>query len=101
MVPARDANGVDHRTKVYPILRVYTDQMGPDGQPLYYDAAMTRDGTTAENDEIVPISLKRGFDFMGNMGTLAELHEATGDRQTFGTGRERGGAEARKSTLRI
>ena len=31
LVPARDANGVDHPDKVYPILRVYTDQMGPDG----------------------------------------------------------------------
>ena len=96
LVPARDANGVDHPDKVYPILRVYTDQMGPDGQPLYYDAAMTRDGTTAENDEIVPISLKRGFDFMGNMGTLAELMKRPEIAQRLEQGEKEGGAEARK-----
>ena len=96
LVPARDANGVDHPDKVYPILRVYTDQMGPDGQPLYYDAAMTRDGTTAENDEIVPISLKRGFDFMGNMGTLAELMKRPEIAKRLEQGEKEGGAEARK-----
>ena len=96
LVPARDANGVDHPDKVYPILRVYTDQMGPDGQPLYYDAAMTRDGTTAENDEIVPISLKRGFDFMGNMGALAELMKRPEIAKRLEQGEKEGGAEARK-----
>ena len=55
LVLARDANGGPPGQGVHPILR-HTDQMGPDGQPLYYDAAMTRDGTTAENDEIAPIS---------------------------------------------
>ena len=96
LVPARDANGVEHPDKVYPILRVYTDQMGPDGQPLYYDAAMTRNGTTAENDEIVPISLKRGFDFMGNMGTLAELMKRPEIAKRLEQGEKEGGAEARK-----
>lgn len=96
LVPARDANGVDHPDKVYPILRVYTDQMGPDGQPLYYDAAMTREGTTKPNDEIVPIDLKRGFDFMGNMGTLAELMKRPEIAARLEQGEKEGGAEARK-----
>lgn len=96
LVPARDANGVDHPDKVYPILRVYTDQMGPDGQPLYYDAAMTREGTTDPNDEIVPIDLKRGFDFMGNMGTLVELMKRPEIAARLEQGEKEGGAEARK-----
>ena len=96
LVPARDANGVDHPDKVYPILRVYTDQMGPDGQPLYYDAAMTREGTTDPGDEIVPIDLKRGFDFMGNMGTLAELMKRPEIAARLEQGEKEGGAEARK-----
>ncbi len=96
LVPARDANGVDHPDKVYPILRVYTDQMGPDGQPLYYDAAMTRKGTTDPGDEIVPIDLKRGFDFMGNMGTLAELMKRPEIAARLEQGEKEGGAEARK-----
>ncbi len=96
LVPARDANGVDHPDKVYPILRVYTDQMGPDGQPLYYDAAMTREGTTDPGDEIVPIDLKRGFDFMGNMGTLAELMKRPEIAKRLEQGEKEGGAEARK-----
>lgn len=96
LVPARDANGVDHPDKVYPILRVYTDQMGPDGQPLYYDAAMTRKGTTDPGDEIVPIDLKRGFDFMGNMGTLVELMKRPEIAARLEQGEKEGGAEARK-----
>src|SRR5690606_6718593 len=96
LVPARDANGVDHPDKVYPILRVYTDQTGPDGQPLYYDAAMTREGTTNPNDEIVPIDLKRGFDFMGNMGTLVELMKRPEIAARLEQGEKEGGAEARK-----
>ncbi len=96
LVPARDANGVDHPDKVYPILRVYTDQVGPDGQPLYYEAALTRNGTTAENDEIVPISIKRGFDFMGNMGALVELMKRPEVAKRLEQGEKEGGAEARK-----
>ena len=96
LVPARDANGVDHPDKVYPILRVYTDIIGPDGQPLYYNAAMTRNGTTDEKDQIVPIDLKRGFDYMGNMGTLVELMKRPEIAARLEQGEKEGGAEARK-----
>lgn len=96
LVPARDANGVDHPDKVYPILRVYTDIIGPDGQPLYYDAAMTRDGTTDEKDQIVPIDLKRGFDYMGNVSTLAEVLRNPAIAKRLAEGEKEGGPEARK-----
>ena len=55
----------------------------------------TREGTTDPGDEIVPIGLKRGFDFMGNMGTLAELMKRP-EIAARGAGRKEGGAEARK-----
>ena len=96
LVPAQDANGVSYPDKVYPILRVYTDMIGPDGQPLYYDAPMTRDGTTGEKDQIVPIDLKRGFDYMGNMGTLVELMKRPEIAARLEQGEKEGGAEARK-----
>lgn len=96
LVPARDANGVDHPDKVYPILRVYTDIIGPDGQPLYYDAAMTRNGTTDEKDQIVPIDLKRGFDYMGNVVTLAEALRNPAIAKRLAEGEKEGGPEARK-----
>lgn len=96
IVPARDANGVDHPDKVYPILRVYTDIIGPDGQPLYYDAAMTRNGTTDEKDQIVPIDLKRGFDYMGNVGTLAEALRNPAIAKRLAEGEKEAGPEARK-----
>jgi len=96
LVPAQDANGVSYPDKVYPILRVYTDIIGPDGQPLYYDAAMTRDGTTDEKDQIVPIDLKRGFDYMGNVGTLAEALRNPAIAKRLAEGEKEGGPEARK-----
>ncbi len=96
LVPAQDANGVSYPDKVYPILRVYTDMIGPDGQPLYYDAPMTRDGTTGEKDQIVPIDLKRGFDYMGNVGTLAEALRNPAIAKRLAEGEKEGGPEARK-----
>ena len=57
---------------------------------------MTRDGTTDENARIVPIGLKRRFDFMGNMGTLAELMKRPEIAARLEQGEKEGGAEARK-----
>ena len=69
LVPARGADGIDHPDKVFPIVRVYVQT--DDGSEKYYDAPLTRNGTTEANDAIVPLDLKRGFDYMGQMGTLA------------------------------
>ena len=44
----------------------------------------------------MPISLKRGFDFMGNMGTLAELMKRPEIAARLEQGEKEGGAEARK-----
>lgn len=94
LVPARGADGIDHPDKVYPIVRVYTDQIGPDGQPLYYDAPLTRNGTTDAKDAIVPLDLKRAFDYMGQMGTLATA--AGGISAKLKQGAQEAGPEAKK-----
>lgn len=96
LVPARDANGVDHPDKVYPIVRVYTDKVGADGQPLYYDAPMTRDGSTENGDKIVPLDLKRGFDYMGQMGTLATAAQSPQIATKLAQGAQEAGPEAKK-----
>lgn len=96
LVPARDADGIDHPDKVYPIVRVYTDKIGPDGQPLYYDAPLTREGTTDAKDAIVPLDLKRGFDYMGQMGTLATAAQSPQIAAKLAQGAQEAGPEAKK-----
>lgn len=71
LVPVRDANGVEHPDKVFPIIRVYTDKKGPDGQPMYYDAPLTENRSSDPDDPVKAVDLKHAFDYMGNMGTLA------------------------------
>ena len=71
LVPVRDANGVEHPDKVFPIIRVYTDRKGPDGSPLYYDAPLTENRSSDPDDPVKAIDLKHAFDYMGNVGTLA------------------------------
>jgi hypothetical protein len=50
---------------VLPIIRVTTDQVGPDGQQLYYDAPMTQDGSV--DGKIVPLSIRDTIERMKNM----------------------------------
>lgn len=94
LVPARDANGVDHPDKVYPIVRVYVQT--DDGSELYYDAPMTRDGSTENGDKIVPLDLKRGFDYMGQMGTLATAAQSPQIAAKLAQGAQEAGPEAKK-----
>ncbi len=92
LVPARDADGIDHPDKVYPIVRVYVQ--GEDGTEKYYDAPLTRNGTTDAKDAIVPINLKRAFDYMGQMGTLATAAGGISDK--LAQGAQEAGPEAKK-----
>lgn len=52
-----------------PRLRVYVKT--DDGAEKFYDAPMTKGGSTGADDQVVGIDMKRAFDFMGNLGTLA------------------------------
>lgn len=92
LVPARDADGIDHPDKVYPIVRVYVQ--ADDGTEKYYDAPLTRNGTTDAKDAIMPIDLKRAFDYMGQMGTLATA--AGGISNKLAQGAQEAGPEAKK-----
>lgn len=92
LVPARGADGIDHPDKVFPIVRVYVQ--GEDGAEKYYDAPLTRNGTTDAKDAIVPINLKRAFDYMGQMGTLATAAGGISDK--LAQGAQEAGPEAKK-----
>lgn len=94
LVPARDADGIDHPDKVYPIVRVYVQ--GEDGAEKYYDAPLTRNGTTDAKDAIVPINLKRAFDYMGQMGTLATAAQSPQIAAKLAQGAQEAGPEAKK-----
>lgn len=94
LVPARGADGIDHPDKVFPIVRVYVQT--DDGSEKYYDAPLTRNGTTEANDAIVPLDLKRGFDYMGQMGTLAIAAQSPQIATKLAQGAQEAGPEAKK-----
>ena len=94
LVPARGADGIDHPDKVFPIVRVYVQT--DDGSEKYYDAPLTRNGTTEANDAIVPLDLKRGFDYMGQMGTLATAAQSPQIATKLAQGAQEAGPEAKK-----
>lgn len=53
---------------VIPRLRVYTTLTDENGQNLYYDAPMTKNGTADPNDQVQAIDVKHGMDWLGNLG---------------------------------
>ncbi len=71
--PAIDASGQAHPNRFIPRLRVYVQGVSPTGGEMYYDAPMTQNGSTEEGDKVVAIDVKRGMDWMGNMGLLSEI----------------------------
>ena len=79
LVPVKDANGVEHPDKVFPVLRVYVAHPGINGPVMengatgYYDAPLTQNGTSDPNDPPKALSLDHAFDYMGKVGAMAEL----------------------------
>jgi len=47
--------------------------VSPTGGELYYDAPLTQRRTGEPNDPVVAIDMRQGMDWMGNLGTLAEI----------------------------
>lgn len=70
--PAIDASGRERPDYVIPRMRIYTDEVGPDGKELFYDAPLTQRRTGDPDDPVVAINMKKGMDWMGNLGVLAE-----------------------------
>lgn len=100
--PARDASGRDHPNRVIPRLRVYVDHprmTGPkmeNGATGYYDAPMTQNGSTDPNDKVVALDMDRAFNFMGNMGVLAEAVQRPDVAARLAQGAKEAGPAARK-----
>jgi hypothetical protein len=74
----------NHPGYTIPRLRVYVNHPGAtgpaneDGSTDHYDAPLTRNGTSDPDDKVVGLNLKRAFDYMGHMGTLAQGLQAPG-----------------------
>ena len=83
-VPAAAPNGEMNPNLILPIIRVVTDQKGPDGQNLYYDAPMTDDGGV--DGKIVPLDVSQLVNRMGHMGVLttALQHPEVAGRKSQG-----------------
>lgn len=87
---------------VIPRLRVYVDHprmTGPkmdNGATGYYDAPMTKNGSTDPSDPVVGINMKRGFDYMGNMGVLAEAVQRPDVADRLAQGAKEAGPAAQK-----
>lgn len=90
--PAVDADHNSLPGKFMPRLRVYVKTDG--GGEKYYDAPMTRDGSTDGDDQVAVIDVKNGMDWMGNLGTLA----ATLQRPDVAARVEQGEKEAGEKT---
>lgn len=58
----------DNPNMVVPRLRVYTTLTDENGQNLYYDAPMTKNGTADPNDPPQAIDVQHGMDWLGNLG---------------------------------
>lgn len=71
--PAIDANGQQHPNRFIPRLRVYVGGVSPAGDELYYDAPMTRKGSTDKDDPVVAIDINKGLDWAGNVTMLGTL----------------------------
>jgi hypothetical protein len=68
--PAQSADGALHADKVIPRLRVTTDVMGANGQPLTYDAPMTVNRSTDPNDPVRAVSMADAVNHIGAVSTL-------------------------------
>jgi len=73
--PAVDAAGNEHPNRFIPRVRVYVDGVDPTGKELFYDAPMTRGGTSEADDKVVAIDIKKGMDWLGNAKMLADIAE--------------------------
>ena len=73
LVPVKDANGVEHPDKVFPVLRVYVMHPNGAGAEDYYDAPLTQNGTSDPNDPPKALDLNHAFDYMGKVGAMARL----------------------------
>lgn len=92
--PARDGNGVDHPDKVIPRLRVYVK--GDDGQERYYDAPLTRNRSTDPDDPVSVLQLGKAFDWMGQLGVLANAVQRPDIAEKLAQGEKESGGKAKR-----
>ena len=81
-------------THFIPRVRVYvkTDK----GDERYYDAPITKNRTSEDDDEVVTIDIAKAMDYMGNLGLLANAAQRPDMAERLAEGEKAAGAEARK-----
>lgn len=72
LIPVKDANGVEHPDKVFPLVRTYVMHPNGAGAEDYYDAPLTQNRSSDPNDPPKAIDLAHAFDYMGKVGALAK-----------------------------
>lgn len=93
--PARDANGVDHPSKVIPRLRVFVQRPGEAGE-RYYDAPMTKDRSANPDDKVAVIDIQKAMDWVGNLGTLTSMLQRPDLQQKLAQGEQEAGPEVQR-----
>lgn len=73
LVPVKDANGVEHPDKVFPVVRTYVMHPNGAGAEDYYDAPLTQNRSSDPNDPPKALDLNHAFDYMGRVGAMATL----------------------------
>lgn len=100
--PAIDANGQPHPNRFIPRLRIYVDHPNAPGPKMdngatgYYDAPMTKNGSTDPNDTVVAIDIAKAMGYMGNMGVLANAVTNPAVAQRLAQGAKEKGTDAQK-----
>ena len=73
LIPVKDANGVEHPDKVFPLVRTYVMHPNSAGDEDYYDAPLTQNRSSDPNDPPKAVDLAHAFDYMGKLGALAQV----------------------------
>ena len=101
LLPVKDANGVEHPDKVFPIIRTYVMHPEGGGQEDYYDAPLTQNRTGDPNDPVQALDLNHAFDYMGRVGAMAQLLQHPDLQRKLAEGEQETGAQTQRDVETI
>lgn len=101
LLPVKDANGVEHPDKVFPVIRTYVMHPEGGGQEDYYDAPLTQNRTGDPNDPVRALDLNHAFDYMGRVGAMAQLLQHPDLQRKLAEGEQETGAQTQRDVETI
>ena len=101
LLPVKDANGVEHPDKVFPVIRTYVMHPEGGGQEDYYDAPLTQNRTGDPNDPVQALDLNHAFDYMGRVGAMAQLLQHPDLQRKLAEGEQETGAQTQRDVETI